>query len=244
MSVAAGIPDFRSPGTGLYDNLAKYELPKPTDVFDLEFFEGNPRPFFQLSRELFPVGRYLPTRTHHFLRLLCDKGLIGRIYTQNIDTLERVAGESSAWLSRARVMPASDARVCRGNCPGIPPAKLVEAHGSYSAAHCRKCSTEYSMEWMKSRVFAPDDGSVPMCECGTYESHETAVAVGHRPTAGARLLASGGVVKPDIVFFGVCAPVTRPRFCQRVTMADCFPAHVSAHAWLGMSAGSAAQPVP
>jgi hypothetical protein len=29
ISVSAGIPDFRSPGTGLYDNLQKYELPDP-----------------------------------------------------------------------------------------------------------------------------------------------------------------------------------------------------------------------
>ena len=29
ISVSAGIPDFRSPGTGVYDNLAKFELPYP-----------------------------------------------------------------------------------------------------------------------------------------------------------------------------------------------------------------------
>jgi hypothetical protein len=29
ISVSAGIPDFRSPGTGLYDNLQKYDLPSP-----------------------------------------------------------------------------------------------------------------------------------------------------------------------------------------------------------------------
>ena len=29
ISVSAGIPDFRSPGTGLYDNLKEYELPDP-----------------------------------------------------------------------------------------------------------------------------------------------------------------------------------------------------------------------
>ena len=28
-SVSAGIPDFRTPGTGLYDNLASYNLPAP-----------------------------------------------------------------------------------------------------------------------------------------------------------------------------------------------------------------------
>lgn len=37
ISVAAGIPDFRSPGTGLYDNLAKYDLPYPEAVFDIEY---------------------------------------------------------------------------------------------------------------------------------------------------------------------------------------------------------------
>ena len=38
ISVSAGIPDFRSPGTGLYDNLQKYDLPSPQSVFDLDFF--------------------------------------------------------------------------------------------------------------------------------------------------------------------------------------------------------------
>ena len=35
---AAGIPDFRSPGTGLYDNLQKYNLPEPHAIFDIGFF--------------------------------------------------------------------------------------------------------------------------------------------------------------------------------------------------------------
>lgn len=38
ISVAAGIPDFRTPGTGLYDNLQKYNLDDPTDIFTLRFF--------------------------------------------------------------------------------------------------------------------------------------------------------------------------------------------------------------
>jgi NAD-dependent deacetylase sirtuin 2 len=29
ISVSAGIPDFRSKGTGLYDNLKEYDLPHP-----------------------------------------------------------------------------------------------------------------------------------------------------------------------------------------------------------------------
>ena len=36
---AAGIPDFRSPGTGLYDNLQKFNLPNPQAIFEIEFFK-------------------------------------------------------------------------------------------------------------------------------------------------------------------------------------------------------------
>ena len=33
ISVSAGIPDFRSPGTGVYDNLQEYNLPTPEALF-------------------------------------------------------------------------------------------------------------------------------------------------------------------------------------------------------------------
>ena len=38
ISTAAGIPDFRSPGTGLYDNLQQYNLPYPEAIFEIGFF--------------------------------------------------------------------------------------------------------------------------------------------------------------------------------------------------------------
>jgi NAD-dependent SIR2 family protein deacetylase len=40
-----------------------------------------------LAKELFP-GQYKPTPTHLFIRLLHDKGLLRRCFTQNIDSLE------------------------------------------------------------------------------------------------------------------------------------------------------------
>lgn len=39
ISTAAGIPDFRSPKTGLYANLQKYNLPDPHLIFYLDFFK-------------------------------------------------------------------------------------------------------------------------------------------------------------------------------------------------------------
>ena len=66
-------------------------------MFDLEFFHENPRPFFHLARELMP-GKFKPTLAHYFIRLLHEKGLLHRAYTQNIDCLERLAGEARVRL--------------------------------------------------------------------------------------------------------------------------------------------------
>ena len=38
ISTAAGIPDFRTPGSGLYDNLQQYNLPYPEAIFQIGFF--------------------------------------------------------------------------------------------------------------------------------------------------------------------------------------------------------------
>ena len=82
MSVAAGIPDFRSPGSGLYDTLkGREDLPSPKSVFDIEFFKKNPKPFFSLAKQLYP-GQYTPTDAHYFIRHLSDSGILLRCYTQ------------------------------------------------------------------------------------------------------------------------------------------------------------------
>ena len=55
LATAAGIPDFRTPGTGLYDNLQKYNLPNPQAIFEIDYFRQNPQPFFHLAKELYPA---------------------------------------------------------------------------------------------------------------------------------------------------------------------------------------------
>ena len=80
---------FRTPGTGLYDNLRQYRVPVPQAIFDIDYFESHPKPFYTLAKELYPSGRYRPNYAHYFIRLLHEKGILLRVYTQNIDGLER-----------------------------------------------------------------------------------------------------------------------------------------------------------
>ncbi|XP_071394876.1 NAD-dependent protein deacetylase sirtuin-3, mitochondrial [Centroberyx affinis] len=133
ISTPSGIPDFRSPGSGLYDNLQQYDLPYAEAIFEINFFHRNPKPFFALAKELYP-GNYQPNLTHYFVRLLHQKGQLLRMYTQNIDGLERLAG--------------------------IPPNMLVEAHGTFSTATCTVCRRNYKGEELRPDVMS---GTVPKC---------------------------------------------------------------------------------
>ncbi|KAI4111003.1 MAG: hypothetical protein LQ339_001005 [Xanthoria mediterranea] len=133
LSTAAGIPDFRSPDTGIYANLARLDLPYPEAVFDISYFRSNPLPFYNLAHELYP-GQYKPTLSHYFLRLLSDKGLLLKLFTQNIDCLERAAG--------------------------VPGDKIIEAHGSFARQRCIDCRTEYPDDLMKQAI---QDREVPHC---------------------------------------------------------------------------------
>lgn len=139
ISTSAGIPDFRSPDTGIYANLAHLDLPDPEAVFSISHFRNDPRPFYALARELAP-GKYRPTIAHSFVKLLWDKGMLLKHFTQNIDCLDRQAG--------------------------VPGVMIVEAHGSFADQHCIECKAAYPEDKMKHAV---DHGEVPVCEqCGGY----------------------------------------------------------------------------
>ncbi|KAJ7367357.1 Sir2 family histone deacetylase Hst2 [Mycena albidolilacea] len=168
VSTSAGIPDFRSPETGLYANLARLRLPYPEAVFEINFFRENPEPFYTLAHELYP-GKFRPTVTHSFIRLLAANGLLHTCFTQNIDTLERRAG--------------------------VPDDKIIEAHGSFASQRCIDCQQPYDDAKMKRKILAKE---TPRCETPKC----------------------GGLVKPDIVFFGESLPDEFIRAIPNVAKAD------------------------
>lgn len=133
ISTPSGIPDFRTPGTGLYANLEKYNIPYPEAIFNIDYFSNDPQPFFSLAKALYP-GCHRPNYIHYFIRMLHHKGLLLRLYTQNIDGLEKLCG--------------------------IPDEKLVEAHGSFATASCHLCYTPYPAEEAKVAIM---NDNIPTC---------------------------------------------------------------------------------
>ena len=51
LSTPSRIPDFRTPGSGIYDNLKKYNLPYPEAIFDIHYFRAKPEPFYEWAKE-------------------------------------------------------------------------------------------------------------------------------------------------------------------------------------------------
>lgn len=207
ISVSCGIPDFRSKD-GLYNSLNYQELGLTCaeDLFDINTFREDPRPFWKFVRmnnfaSLDP-GKIQPSISHLFLAWMDQQQMLLRIYTQNIDGLEQSAG--------------------------VDKDRIVYAHGSFTGATCMKCKAKYQAHDIASEVQA---GSIPVCHSRfakkTKNNTKVAVSIEIPPerrssrrrsstqsTSNNSNMAEefypppvepgccGGIIKPNITFFG------------------------------------------
>eukprot|EP00980_Cylindrotheca_fusiformis_P026545 scaffold16396_cov140-Cylindrotheca_fusiformis.AAC.6 len=199
ISVSCGIPDFRS-SSGLYASLDldKLNLSCPEDLFDREFFLQDPSPFFHFARNLyFPLGgnkRVQPSDSHKLLALLERNKMLLRVYSQNIDGLESLAGVSNK--------------------------KIVYAHGNLLHAACIKCKRKVPSDEILPDII---QGTVPRCKAeiknakkhnwiaspepktSSRPTRSTSRGPSHRTRKRQRLSSfdgCGGVLKPTVTFFG------------------------------------------
>jgi NAD-dependent deacetylase len=87
ISVPSGIPDFRSPGTGLWENV------NPMEVAHIDAFRRDPERFWSFYSKRFTALREKrPNPAHEALVELERRGLLDAVITQNIDQLHRRAG--------------------------------------------------------------------------------------------------------------------------------------------------------
>jgi NAD-dependent deacetylase len=87
ISVPSGIPDFRSPGTGLWEKV------DPMEVAHIDVFRSDPKRFWSYYRPRFGMlSDKQPNAAHAALAELEARGLLEAVITQNIDRLHRKAG--------------------------------------------------------------------------------------------------------------------------------------------------------
>jgi len=137
ISVAAGIPDFRTPGVGLYAKIRELNipsLPEPELLFNIEIFKARPELFYTLSLDMLRTTAK-PVKAHYFVKHCADEQMLLMNYTQNIDSLELDAG--------------------------LDPNLLVQAHGHMRLAHCIECGQEYSMKLV---VEVAEREEIPYCD--------------------------------------------------------------------------------
>jgi len=186
VSLAAGIPDFRTPLSGIYDSLRPELLTAtekqrdliredPTYVFSWDLFRHNSLPFLEVCRPAMLGTReqtWKATIAHRFADLLHSKTKkLTRIYTQNVDGLDYQSGT-------------------------IPSEKIAAVHGSFSRVSCDNCGHhidfDYFCDLVKSNIkdIYYQDSEAPT------ESTEILCEHCHKP-----------LVKPKTVLFGQQLPV-------------------------------------
>ena len=112
-------------------------------MFDKEYFLNNPSCFYSFAHSIYP-SNFIPSPSHRFIKLLEDKEILRRNFTQNIDTLEQEAGIT----------------------------KVLQCHGSFSKAACinPKCGYTCHGSEIREAIF---ERRVPLCpRCNAVPNEE------------------------------------------------------------------------
>jgi NAD-dependent deacetylase len=109
ISVPSGIPDFRTPGKGLWENV------DPMEVAHISVWRRDPERFWSFYGQRFAIldGKR-PNGAHLALAELERRGLLSGVITQNIDGLHAAAGTSDPIEVHGSIRTAS-CQVCRAS---------------------------------------------------------------------------------------------------------------------------------
>ena len=132
ISVPSGIPDFRSPGTGLWESV------DPMEVAHIDAFRHDPVRFWSFYSERFAaLGAKQPNGAHRALVAMEERGLLDGVITQNIDMLHRKAGTRELVEVHGSIASCS----CL-SCPGSVALEEVRARVSGEVdgvPRCERC---------------------------------------------------------------------------------------------------------
>lgn len=127
------------------------------------------------------VGQALPNAGHVAIARLEQLGIVSGVITQNVDGLHQAAGSRN----------------------------VLELHGTLAEVRCMSCGLLESRDHLQGRLLAENSGrdfaAVEAAPDGDAEVSIEAGAAFSVPTC----LRCGGVLKPDVVFFGESVPKPR-----------------------------------
>jgi NAD-dependent deacetylase len=130
VSVPSGIPDFRTPETGLWENV------DPMEVAHIDVFEHDPARFWAYYRPRFhSLGDKRPNPAHEVLAELERRGLLEGVITQNIDRLHRAAGSRKV----IEVHGSIETSTCRGCGTAFGLQEVDALFGEDGVARCSSC---------------------------------------------------------------------------------------------------------
>jgi NAD-dependent deacetylase len=132
ISVPSGIPDFRSPGTGLWENV------DPMEVAHIDAWRRDPDSFWSFYGQRFAsLTDKVPNEAHYAIAEFEGRGLVRGVITQNIDRLHRLAG-SERLIEMHGSIEWSICMECRGKLPIDRVIELLAENGG--APECPACS--------------------------------------------------------------------------------------------------------
>ncbi|MFB6285888.1 MAG: NAD-dependent deacetylase [Candidatus Bipolaricaulia bacterium] len=130
VSTESGIPDFRSPDSGLWARA------DPEVVASVEGFQRDPEGFYEFWTWRFPkLKDAQPNATHRLLAELERQGMIQAVITQNIDGLHRDAGSQTV----REVHGTYRQGVCVACGHLVPIEAVFEQVQSGGLPYCKRC---------------------------------------------------------------------------------------------------------
>lgn len=130
-STPSGIPDFRSPDSGLWEQV------DPLEVASIYGFQRNPKAFYDWIR---PLAKQMmeaqPNPAHYALAELEEMGVLKAVITQNIDQLHHRAGSRRVLELHGTVRTAT----CTACLEHLPTAEMWPVFvANAQVPHCPHC---------------------------------------------------------------------------------------------------------
>jgi NAD-dependent deacetylase len=148
ISVPSGIPDFRTPGKGLW---AKVD---PMTVATIDAFHSDTKRFWDFYRPRFhDLADKEPNPAHEALAELERRGLLDAVITQNIDRLHRKAGSREVIEVHGSIATAS----CTSCAATFPLERVESLFDDEGIATCTACAGKVKPDVVLFGEFLPSD---------------------------------------------------------------------------------------